>query len=175
MSTRLIILGLLSNQSMTGYEIQQVLQQSGSDKWAGILSGSVYHALKKLEQEAFIKVETIESTGNRQKARFAITEKGEEEVHALVIKQLRKGDLAYPTAIYSAISFLTKVNKEEAIAALEENEQHLLNELQFMSHGRQSKEEANHLTTEMDLIFDNIHKQIELQLDLINNLKKHLT
>lgn len=174
MSTRLMILGLLSEQSMTGYEIQHFLQQSGSDKWANILSGSVYHALKKLQQDELIKVATIESTGHRQKARFAITEKGNAEVQDLVIKQLRKGDVSYPSSIYTAVSFLKKVNEEEAIAALEENQKYLLKELAFMKEGRELKDKANHLTTEIDIIFENINKQIELQMDLIQQLKNYV-
>ena len=43
---RLLVLGLLQFKPLSGYEIQQILQVSQIDVWAGILPGSIYHALK---------------------------------------------------------------------------------------------------------------------------------
>ena len=54
--TRLMVLGLLKSKPMSGYEIQQILTKSQSDSWAGILPGSIYHALKKMEKEGLVEI-----------------------------------------------------------------------------------------------------------------------
>ncbi len=48
--TRLMVLGMLRTKPMSGYEMQQLMQVSEVDKWAGILPGSIYHALKKMDK-----------------------------------------------------------------------------------------------------------------------------
>ena len=72
-----MVLGLLKTKPMSGYEIQQLLIISQSDSWAGILPGSIYHALKKMEKEQLVAIDSIEQTGNRSKAIYKITEQGE--------------------------------------------------------------------------------------------------
>ncbi len=82
--TRLMILGLLSSKPMTGYAIQHELQLYHADKWAGILSSSVSHALKKLENEGMIELDLIEKIGNRSKASYKLTDKGKDELYSLL-------------------------------------------------------------------------------------------
>ena len=73
---RLILLGMLKIRPLSGYEIQQVLQTSQTDVWAGVLPGSIYHALKKMDKEGLVEVDSLEKTGHRIKAIYKITEKG---------------------------------------------------------------------------------------------------
>ena len=47
--TRLLVLGMLKMEPMSGYDIQQLLKLKNADQWGGVLIGSIYHALKKLE------------------------------------------------------------------------------------------------------------------------------
>ena len=67
--TRLLVLGLLDEQPMSGYDIQQKIIGADAERWGGVLVGSIYHALKKLEQEKYIELSGIEQTGHRQKDR----------------------------------------------------------------------------------------------------------
>jgi DNA-binding PadR family transcriptional regulator len=73
MLTRLFVLGLLTWRPLSGYEMQVILQLNQTERWAGILPGSIYHALKKLAAEGMVVLQATEQVGNRAKAIYAIS------------------------------------------------------------------------------------------------------
>ena len=56
MSVRHLVLGLLDRAPMHGYEIQRVMKEARVDLWAGVLPGSLYHALRKMEGEGLVRI-----------------------------------------------------------------------------------------------------------------------
>ncbi len=85
---RLAILGLLHQRPMHGYEIQQYIQDTSMELWANVLSGSIYFALNKMEEEGLVRGEAEERTGNRLRKIYAITEAGREALLVLVQEAL---------------------------------------------------------------------------------------
>ncbi|MFH5181926.1 PadR family transcriptional regulator [Paenibacillus sp. TAB 01] len=53
--TNMILLGMLMERPMHGYELQQQIQSRRLDVWAHILSGSIYYALNKMEKEGLVQ------------------------------------------------------------------------------------------------------------------------
>jgi len=53
MSVRLVILGLLCDRPLYGYEIKQIIEEHMGD-WTSIAFGSIYFALDKLAEEGFV-------------------------------------------------------------------------------------------------------------------------
>lgn len=88
---RVFILFYLSEKNTHGYEIQRFLQISGIEQWARIQSGSIYHALNKLEKEQNIEVVREERTGSRIRKIYGITQKGR-----LTLAAELKDELNYP-------------------------------------------------------------------------------
>jgi len=79
MSTRLVILGLLREQSLYGYEIKQIIEERMGD-WTSIAFGSIYFALGKLAEEGFIeKVATEKAGGRPSRSIYQVTEAGRVE------------------------------------------------------------------------------------------------
>jgi DNA-binding PadR family transcriptional regulator len=103
---------------MTGYEIQQLLQQAHTDQWAEILPGSIYHALKKMEKEGLVRVKSVTQTGHRTKAIYEITSVGETEYLHLLKKTLMHPEVPIPKDLYTALAFIDDLSKNEAIQAL---------------------------------------------------------
>ena len=87
--TKLLVLGLLDGGPMSGYDLQQKLGGADAERWGGVLPGSIYHALKKLEGEGCIALAGVEQTGHRQKAVYRITEAGRSHLHTLIADALR--------------------------------------------------------------------------------------
>jgi DNA-binding PadR family transcriptional regulator len=84
MSTKLVILGLLKEKPLHGYEIKQLIEEQMGD-WTSIAFGSIYFALKKLFDEGFIVHMGQEKVGNRpSRSVYSITKKGENEFLSLV-------------------------------------------------------------------------------------------
>lgn len=96
--TEYIILGFLMNRSMTGYDIKQMMNISTSNFMEGSF-GSIYPALKKLEQKGLIFSEEITSKGKLKKV-YTIKEQGKEEF----IKWVGSPIEASKTSITSALS-----------------------------------------------------------------------
>ena len=82
--TRLLVLGLLDEGPMSGYDIQQKIRRADAERWGGVLPGSIYHALAKLEREGHIRLAGMERRGHRQKAVYQITDQGRAYLPALV-------------------------------------------------------------------------------------------
>ena len=168
-----MVLGLLKSKPMSGYEIQQILTKSQSDSWAGILPGSIYHALKKMEKEGLVEIDLIEKTGNRSKAIYKITQDGEKEFEALLLESLQVSSVYLPSNLYTGLSFIQHLSNDEIIQSFK-NQQILLEEqLATLKEGIEIKRTHMPLDEVTEMLFQNVFKQYEIQLDLLNNLIIH--
>ena len=87
MSTRLVILGLLQDHPMYGYELKSVIEDQMAD-WTSIAFGSIYFALNKLSEEGLIVKAATEKEGNRpSRSVYEITDKGRKEFLQLLRSQ----------------------------------------------------------------------------------------
>ncbi len=174
--TRLLVLGMLDIQPMSGYDVQLMLKLNDSERWAGVLIGSIYHALKKMEAEGYVEVICIEQTGHRQKAVYQITEKGREYLKELTRDALKNASVVYPSSLYSGLSFVEKLPKEEAISALNVQAAALEQECRIFENGLLAKKAALHgiIPPMTELIFENIFAIIRQQQDFIERAKQLL-
>lgn len=170
---RLMVLGLLRMKPMSGYEIQQVLSQSKTDAWAGILPGSIYHALKKMESESLVEIDALEQTGNRSKAIYKITKQGEEHFLELLREALQASSVQLPSQLYTALSFIQELGREEVLACLQLQREQLTKELELQKAGIKVKQEFMNVDGVVELLFQNLYKQYELQLQLLDQLIDH--
>ena len=156
--TRLLVLGMLDMRPMSGYDIQQALKMTNAERWGGVLLGSIYHALKKMEQEGHVSVNSIEQTGHRQKAIYNITEKGKQHLKDLVRESLMESSVIYPSTIYSGLSFYNKLDKDSARLALQDQRRRLDEEYAAVIQGIEAKSEAmkNQFPPMVSLILDHM-------------------
>ncbi len=113
MSTRLVILGLLRNGSLHGYELKHIIEEHMGD-WTNIAYGSIYFALGKLREEGFIATEAANRTGRRpEKTVYAITKDGKNEFIRLLRETLRRQHQQY-FDIDIAMAFIDALDPVEA-------------------------------------------------------------
>lgn len=174
--TRLMVLGLLRTKSMSGYELQQLLQVSEVDKWAEILPGSIYHALKKMDKEGLVKVAKVESTGHRSKAIYEITDEGEKEYRKLLVESFRESSVSLPVHLYTGLSMLNLPNHQAEpkfiVEAIEVQIIELQTKIEEIEAGQRAKSqfiEVNELTK---ITFQNILDQYKLQIDFLEKIIK---
>ena len=74
-STSTLILSLLSDEPMYGYQITQELQQR-SEGYFEMKEGLLYPALHRMEQDGLLESEWRSVAGSRQRKYYFITEKG---------------------------------------------------------------------------------------------------
>lgn len=167
---KLLVLALLNMQPMSGYEIKGMLEQSDAQRWAGILPGSIYNALKKLEQAGYIEVASIEKSGHRQKAIYRITTAGRSYQRELLQETLRQSNVNYPTDLYASLGLLQQLPKAEALQALQENRYQLVQEARAIEEGLQAKKLAmkEEIPALNQLVFTHMFETIDAQLRLID-------
>jgi DNA-binding PadR family transcriptional regulator len=175
MLTRLFVLGLLVRRPMSGYEVQRILQLNRTDLWAGILSGSIYHALKKLEVEAMVTLRVTEQTGNRTRAIYAITQQGQAEYRALLREAWRSPSPHFPSGLYAALSFTDDLPRDEVLALLDTHIAALEDQLAAWNAGEREKSAlAGPLPGYVGAIFDNGREHMQTDLRFLRHLRETL-
>jgi DNA-binding PadR family transcriptional regulator len=75
-----VILGILINKSMSGYDIKKMFEELFS-YFFDASYGTIYPTLAKMEKEELITKESVEQQGKPNKHRYTITAKGKEQFH----------------------------------------------------------------------------------------------
>ena len=96
--TDMVILGLLSHEDLTGYDIKKNIDNSISFFWKGSY-GSIYPALSSLEEEGLIKRGQKEGSGGREKIPYRITESGRERLCNWIREKQAANDMRYETLL----------------------------------------------------------------------------
>lgn len=176
MLTRLFVLGLLAWQPLSGYQMQVILQQSQTERWAGILPGSIYHALKKMAAEGLVVLQETQQVGNRAKAIYAITPAGEEEFRKLLKEAWRVPMVHFPSGIYAALGFLEGLPREAVLQALDEQIELLQTELEIWNAGELAKADfmSNMMPDYQRAMFANGREHLELDLRFLRYLRENL-
>jgi DNA-binding PadR family transcriptional regulator len=132
MTTRLVILGLLRERPLYGYELKQIVEEHMGD-WTNIAFGSIYFALGKLAEEGYIEPVAVEQEGRRpSRSVYQITEAGQAEFLRLLREVWSEVERHY-YAIDVGLVFMEALASEEVegylrgrIAQLEGIVQHVV-------------------------------------------------
>lgn len=89
MSISHTILGMLSCQSLTGYELKKIMQESPFMYWSGN-NNQIYKALVELHDDGYVTSEVFHQDGAPSKKVYTITKEGTEELRrwSLTIPEL---------------------------------------------------------------------------------------
>ena len=170
--TQLFVLGLLNMQAMSGYDIQQRLSEWNVSIWGEVLAGSIYHALKKLEQQGYISISSIENTGHRQRAIYQITEKGRDYLLKLISESISVSSVVYPKTLYSRLTFIDALTKEELRSSLELQQKALEKEYAETEKALSEKKRVmdSDFSPILQLVFDDTLSIIRLRQNFIDKL-----
>lgn len=174
---RLMVLGILRTKAMSGYDLQQVLRVSAVDKWAGILPGSIYHALKKMDNEGLVRIADVTSTGHRTKAIYEITEAGEKEYKKLLLESFREPSVHLPVQLYTGLSMVSQIEQadiEHVKEALEEQVQILNEKILEIEEGQRIKSDFVGTNSLMKLTFENMIEQNRLQVSFLEKIIENI-
>ncbi|MHA2026805.1 MAG: PadR family transcriptional regulator [Candidatus Thorarchaeota archaeon] len=80
--TRYIILGLLSHEPMTGYDIRQTAERTIGQFWSDLSYGQIYPTLKAMEKEGLVSLSVEVEEGQRLKKVYSITPVGFENLES---------------------------------------------------------------------------------------------
>lgn len=174
MLVRIVILGLLSQKSMTGYEIQQTLELGFTEGWAGILPGSIYHALKKLENEKLVEIVQVKQTGNRIRTIYGINTAGRSELNELLLSTFKTADLPFPSDIYMSLVFINNINPQDLLNAIDENIKMTKDKLKQWEDGEAAKSQYIEMPRYVKEVFKNGQDHYKVHLEFLEELRRIL-
>ena len=123
-----VLLGLLSHEPLTGYEIKKRLNTSLRFFWGGSY-GSIYPTLNELEKSGQVIKENTISNG-REKIIYSITEKGTSCLREWLKNPAEKDELRYETLL--KLFFGNENGFEETRKHIERFEEKTKSELQIL-------------------------------------------
>ena len=74
--TDILLLGLLLDRPMHGYELYQQIQAEGIDDWFVVSAAGVYYSLRKLRDLGLVVESRQRKRGSSRKSIFRLTKKG---------------------------------------------------------------------------------------------------
>ena len=93
----MVILGLLSHEDLTGYDIKKRIDGAISFFWKGSF-GNIYPALKDMESQQLITKETA-TVGGREKITYHITKNGTKRLGEWLKEDQASNELRYETLL----------------------------------------------------------------------------
>ena len=93
-----VILGLLSHEDLTGYDIKKRIDGAINFFWKGSF-GSIYPALNALEEAGQIKRYKAEDSGSREKILYHITKEGINVLKRWLNEEQASNELKYETLL----------------------------------------------------------------------------
>ena len=163
MSTRLVILGLLRDQPLHGYEIKHIIEDHMGD-WTSIAFGSIYFALGKLSEEGMIEMVATEKAGNRpSRSIYQITEAGRAEFLRLLREVWSEPERQY-FAIDVALAFMNALSPQEIKGYLQKRLAQLQAGLDYLKLHKQDQMSQPDVPASAVAIFEHARAHAEAEL-----------
>lgn len=178
MTVRLVILALLRDKPLYGYEIKQIIEEHMSD-WTSIAFGSIYFALNKLSEEGFIEKIQVEQQGKRPSREvYQITEAGREEFKRLLREVWKDLERQY-YSIDVGLAFSDALPPEEIRGYMQERVRQLEYILHYLDGHEADELSRENMPPMAKAVFDHsrVHYQAELAWtkDLLNQFEKGIS
>jgi DNA-binding PadR family transcriptional regulator len=93
-----VILGLLSHEDLTGYDIKKRLDGAIGFFWKGSF-GNIYPALTAMEKEGLVSKKKSSKTGGRERIPYHITKQGTKVLQAWLQEEQVSNELRYETLL----------------------------------------------------------------------------
>lgn len=119
------ILGILTTNCRSGYEIKQFIDNSLNHFWK-ISYGQIYPTLKRLEEEGLATVQTSAQEGKPERKEYFLTEKGKEVLKNWLEQPLKQLPVERNEVLLK-LFFGRHQTKEQSLYLLEDYKQKLKN------------------------------------------------
>lgn len=171
---RTLILNFLSIKPTHGYEIQKFIQLNHLDQWTKIQSGSIYHALAKLEAEGAIICIRTENEGERSRKIYQITDIGQKILRDELLRELSLPINDTGADKYLLYPLLGKLDSPSAIRVIENHIAWLEERWKYLEHWRVVKRSMGSSRLEalsFAMMLDGVAAQIQWHKVLLEELE----
>jgi len=163
MSTRMVILGLLRDRQLYGYEIKHIIEDHMGD-WTSIAFGSIYFALSKLEEEGKVEKVAVEKDGERPSRHiYQLTASGEAEFNRLLRENWSTLQRTY-FDLDIGLFFMDALPKDEVIGYITKRVKHLEGVMQHLEMHKAEQLADPEVPRRAAVIFDHSYQHFKAEL-----------
>jgi DNA-binding PadR family transcriptional regulator len=120
----LVVLGLLNQEPMHGYQLHQEIEKRNMETWAQVNLASIYNTLDRLRREKMVEAKKEKPGRMPEREVYHITEKGREKLSQLVEEAIT--DRRMPENNFCVgVAFLFGLSKKKALECLEVKKKNL--------------------------------------------------
>jgi DNA-binding PadR family transcriptional regulator len=163
LTTRLVILGLLRDRPLYGYELKHIIEEHMGD-WTNIAFGSIYYALDKLAGEGFVEQVGVEQEGARpSRTVYQITEAGRAEF----LRLLRELWSSFERQYYDidvGLAFMSALPAEEVEQYLRQRVTMLEEVLQHIQEHQEEQMANPNVPAQARTVFE--HSRLHMEAEL---------
>jgi len=113
----LVVLGLLNQKSMHGYQLHQEIERTGMEIWAEVNLSSIYNTLNRLEQSKMVRPKKERPGRMPERSVYHITKSGKEKL-AFLLEQVLSDNKIRPADLMLGIFFVKGLPKRKALDCL---------------------------------------------------------
>ena len=124
----MVILGLLSHEDLTGYDIKKRIDGAVGFFWKGSF-GNIYPALKEMENKGLIK-KSDTSVGGRERITYHIARPGKQQLIKWINEEQASNELRYETLL--KLFFGGVAERSSSVANIEAFERQIRNDLTLL-------------------------------------------
>ncbi len=119
----LLLLGMLLDRPLYGYQMHQIVRAHG-ELYADLKKANLYYLLEHLAKDGYLEVQAEPGTRGARGERliYTLTESGRVRFHELLRETLVSYELVH-TGIETAIVFLSYLSQDEGLALLQKRRQ----------------------------------------------------
>ncbi len=171
--TELVILSLVAEKPVYGYEIDQIIQQRGMREWTAIGFSSIYYLLKKIEDKGWTTSEASGSTKQGlQRTIYTITTAGLKTCREATLKSLST-PRGMPNVFLTALLNLPLLSSQQIQEALSKYKEALLMKINELELKKENQSPL--LPLHVNFIFDYSNHAIHSEINWIDNVLKQLS
>jgi DNA-binding PadR family transcriptional regulator len=114
----LLLLGLLMDKPMHGYEVNQTIKKEGIDDWFNVSTAAIYYSLNKLRDQGLVAETKYQEAGAPTRSVFRLTKAGRAAFFEAMDENLGSQERTY-FDFDLGILLLNKVPRDRALSLLE--------------------------------------------------------
>ena len=165
MEPKLLLLGLLRQQDMHGYQLYEFIDRDLS-VCTDLKKSTAYYLLSKMEADGWIAEEQVQEGNRPPRKVYSLTKKGETEYQRLLRSNLKSHTPAFFPGD-AGLAFMDTLERKDALALLKERRQALTASLADMQevpphHGG------------VQLVIEHRQHHMQSELDWLDALIEHL-
>ena len=153
----MVILGLLSHEDLSGYDIKKHIDGAIRFFWKGSF-GSIYPALSEMEKSGLVARRSTADGGRREKILYHVTDQGTEMLTRWLNEEQAANDLKYETLL--KLYFGGAEGKDAALKNIRHFEEQVKRDLAVLTVYKENLEKERKLVVSFPYVSEEHRKKI---------------